>query len=95
MFLESYGATTYDMPSLAELATPARGEAEAAATATGRRVVSAFVESPTFGGLSWLAHSSLMTGFEVREPGNYALLLTQQRETLASLFEASGIVRSQ
>ncbi len=90
MFLESYGAVTYDMPSLAALATPARAATEAAAAATGRRVVSAFVESPTFGGLSWLAHSSLLSGFEVREPGNYSLLLTQQRETLASRFEASG-----
>ena len=29
-----------------------------------------YVESPTFGGSSWLAHLSLMSGVEVRDPGN-------------------------
>jgi hypothetical protein len=89
-FLESYGATSYDRPEIAAVVAPQRAALESAATATGRRVVSAFVTSPTFGGGSWLAHSSLMSQVEVRDPGNYELLLTQKRETLPAVFAAAG-----
>jgi len=57
---------------------------------TGRHVVSAFVDSPTFGGGSWLAHASFMSGLEVRDTGDYMLLLTQQRDTLPKLFKVAG-----
>ena len=90
MFLESYGAVTYDSREISSIVAPARAELEHAAADTGRSIVSAFVESPTFGGSSWLAHATLMSGFEVREPGSYELLLTQTRETLPSLFAAAG-----
>jgi hypothetical protein len=90
MFLESYGATSYDRPEIAAVVAPQRAALESAAAATGRRVVSAFVTSPTFGGGSWLAHSSLMSEVEVRDAGNYELLLTQKRETLPAAFAAAG-----
>jgi len=67
IFLESYGAVTYDSPPIAEIVANGRRELAAAAAATGREVSSAFVESTTFGGSSWLAHLSLMSGVEVRE----------------------------
>jgi hypothetical protein len=53
-------------------------------------VVSAFFTSPTFGGASWLAHASFMSGLTVSDTGDYMLLLTQQRETLPKLFDAAG-----
>ncbi len=90
MFLESYGAITYDVPEVSAIVAPARAELAATLAATGREAASAFVESPTFGGSSWLAHSTLLSGFEVREPGTYDLLLTQKRDTLPALFAASG-----
>jgi hypothetical protein len=90
LFLESYGAAAYDTPSIAAVVAPRRVELEAAAAATGRNVVSAFVESPTFGGASWLAHATLMSGVTVRDTGSYNLLLTQRRETLPTLFSAAG-----
>jgi hypothetical protein len=90
MFLESYGAVTYEMPEVERRVAPARREFAAAATATGRHVVSAFVTSPTFGGGSWLAHSTFMSGIEVRDPDTYALLLTQRRATVPKLFKERG-----
>jgi hypothetical protein len=90
MFLESYGAVTYEMPEVERRVAPARREFAAAATATGRNVVSAFVTSPTFGGGSWLAHSTFMSGIEVRDPDTYALLLTQRRATVPKLFKERG-----
>jgi hypothetical protein len=90
MFLESYGAVTYDMPKIERIVSPVRREFAAAAATRGRTVLSAFVTSPTFGGGSWLAHSTFMSGIEVREPDAYALLLTQRRATLPKLFRQHG-----
>jgi len=90
LFLESYGAVTYDSPEIAPIVARGRRELAAAAAATGRDVSSAFFESPTFGGLSWLAHSTLLSGLDVRDAGTYDLLLTQRRPTLPKLFASSG-----
>jgi hypothetical protein len=90
MFLESYGAVTYDEPAIARIVAPARDELAHAAAATGRHVVSAYAASPTFGGGSWLAHASFMSGVEVRDSGEYMLLLTQERETWPKRFKAAG-----
>jgi phosphoglycerol transferase MdoB-like AlkP superfamily enzyme len=90
MFLESYGAVTYDTPAIARVVAPARDELAHAAAETGQHVVSAFFTSPTFGGASWLAHASFMSGLTVSDTGDYMLLLTQQRETLPKLFDAAG-----
>jgi len=90
VFMESYGRVSYDRPELAREVAPARERLLEAARRTGRSMVSAFVTSPTFGGGSWLAHSSLMSGIEVSDPDRYALLLTQARPTLASFFKQRG-----
>jgi phosphoglycerol transferase MdoB-like AlkP superfamily enzyme len=90
MFMESYGRVTYDRAEIASVVNPARGDFEAAARDTGRQVISAFVTSPTFGGSSWFAHSSFLSGIEVKDPDRYAVLLTQDRPTLPRTFEAAG-----
>jgi hypothetical protein len=53
-------------------------------------VVSAFVESPTFGGSSWLAHISLLSGVQVQSHDANALLMSQKRSTLVTLFKERG-----
>jgi len=90
VFMESYGRVTFERADIAHEVTPAREELAAAVGRTGRFMVSAFVTSPTFGGGSWLAHSSLMSGIDVNDPDRYALLLTQKRPTLASFFGQHG-----
>ena len=83
IFIESYGAVSYDRPAFAAALTASRARLDDAIHATGRGVVSAFVESPTFGGGSWLAHLSLLSGIEVRDPDTNFLLMTENRDTLA------------
>jgi len=90
IFMESYGRVTYDRADIAREVTPAREQLAAMVNRTGRSMVSAFVTSPTFGGGSWLAHSSLMSGIDVNDPDRYGLLLTQKRPTLASFFAQHG-----
>jgi hypothetical protein len=48
------------------------------------------VESPTFGGSSWLAHLSLMSGVEVRDAASNASLMAQSRETVVTAFKRRG-----
>jgi phosphatidylglycerophosphate synthase len=90
VFMESYGAVSYDRPEFAGGLAPSRRELESAISDTRRHVVSAFVESPTFGGVSWLAHITLMSGVEVRDPHTNAVLMTQKRDTLVRAFSRSG-----
>jgi len=90
VFCESLGRVIDDRPTLSHALRPARSRLLAALAATHRNVVSAYVRSPTFGGHSVLAHLSLLSGVEVRDPGRYALLMTQHRPTLVSVFKAHG-----
>jgi hypothetical protein len=90
VFVESYGAIAYDHPAIANGLTASREALAAAIRDSNRQVVSAFVESPTFGGSSWLAHLSLLSGIEVREPETNARLMTEQRDTLVRAFGRRG-----
>ena len=90
LFIESYGAVTFDRPDFAAPLEGARRTLGDAVHSTDRRSVSAFVESPTFGGESWLAHISLMSGVEVRDPHTNAVLMTQRRETIVKAFSRHG-----
>jgi hypothetical protein len=90
VFVESYGAAAFDREPLSQALQPGLAELAETLAATGRRAVSAFVEAPTFGGASWLAHVSFFTGQSVRDSGTYNLLLTQQRETVVHRFAVGG-----
>ena len=90
LFVESYGAVTYDRPSVATVVEKGRAEFEEAVKQSGRQVVSAFVESPTFAGSSWLAHVTLMSGVETRDEDTNSVLMSQQRDTLVTTFQRHG-----
>ena len=90
IFVESYGAVSFDRPEFADRLAASRARLEADIRATGRGVVSAYVESPTFGGASWLAHVSLMSGIEARDEDTNVLLMSQKRDTLVTTFARHG-----
>ena len=90
VFVESYGAVSYDNPTFAAPLAPSRAALVADIEATQRHVVSAFVGSPTFGGSSWLAHISLLTGVEVRNEDTNVRLMAQARDTLVTTFARQG-----
>ena len=90
IFLESYGAVSWDRPALFDALTASRARLDADIRDTGRRVVSALVESTTFGGKSWLAHISLLSGVEVRDEQTSVRVMAQRRETLVSAFSHQG-----
>lgn len=90
VFVEAYGEVTYTRPEIARRLAPVRADLAAAAHGTRRGVVSALVESPTFGGSSWLAHISLLSGVEVKDPDRNARLMTERRDTLPRAFGRRG-----
>jgi hypothetical protein len=90
VFVESYGAIAYETPAISEGLAEGRADFDAAIRETGRQVVSAYVESPTFGGSSWLAHLSLLSGVEVRDQYAYTALMASQRDTLVTNFSRRG-----
>ncbi|MQA31535.1 MAG: sulfatase-like hydrolase/transferase [Luteitalea sp.] len=90
VFIEAYGAVSFDRPAFAERLVASRSRLIADIHDTGREVVSAFVESPTFGGSSWLAHLSLMSGVEVRNQDTKSRLMAESRHTLVHVFRNHG-----
>ena len=90
LFVESYGAVTYETPAIADGLVESRADLQSAVTETDREVVTAYVESPTFGGSSWLAHLSLISGVEVRDQYAYTSLMASRRETMISNFARRG-----
>ncbi|HYH87626.1 MAG TPA: hypothetical protein VEX67_00245, partial [Solirubrobacteraceae bacterium] len=65
-----------------------RGTAELGAAGFSAR--SAFLTSPTFGGLSWLAHSTLQSGIRIGTQRGYNQLVKSDRLTLTRAFRRAG-----
>lgn len=89
-FVEAYGAVTFERTDLAAALADARHELGRAADAAGREVVSAYVESPTFGASSWLAHLTLLTGLDVRDQFAYVAVMRAGRDSLPRAFARRG-----
>ena len=90
VFVESYGAVTFETPAIADGLAESRADLDAAVRETDRAVVTAYVESPTFGASSWLAHLSLISGVEVRDQYAYTSLMASSRETMITNFARRG-----
>lgn len=90
LFVESYGAVSWERPAFAEALTAPRADLEAAIRESGRGVVSTYLDSPTFGGESWLAHITLLSGTEIRDGGANLRLMAQERDTLPKAFGREG-----
>jgi hypothetical protein len=89
-FVEAYGVVTCDNPVFARALAGPREALTAAVHEAGRTVVSARVESPTFGASSWLAHLSLLTGIEVRDQYTYVSVMASSRDSLPRAFRRQG-----
>jgi hypothetical protein len=90
IFIESYGAVSWDRPEFARTLADRRARFASDIRETNRRVVSAYVGSPTFGGKSWLAHISLLSGTQVRDEDTNEALMREPRETLVKAFGRRG-----
>jgi phosphatidylglycerophosphate synthase len=90
VFVESYGRVAVQGSSFSSRirAVLDRGTAELRAAGFSSR--SGFLTSPTFGGLSWLAHSTLQAGVRVDGQRRYDQLVENDRLTLTWAFKRAG-----
>ncbi|MGD8808762.1 MAG: hypothetical protein PVG24_04105 [Gammaproteobacteria bacterium] len=89
-FLESYGEVAYSVPEIADAIRPRIVQAAERLSAKGWHMASGYFTSPTFGGASWLAHSSFLTGVPVTHNRDYQLLLSSSRPSLVGGFAKAG-----
>ncbi|MCC6914537.1 MAG: hypothetical protein IT566_12620 [Rhodospirillaceae bacterium] len=86
IFVEAYGRTAFDLDA------PVRQlrESEAALRAAGYVLRSGWLVSPTFGGASWLAHSTFVTGLSIEDHQRYNTLFVSGYKTLIHDFARAG-----
>jgi phosphatidylglycerophosphate synthase len=90
VFVESYGRVAVQDSSFSPRIRAVLGQGTAQLRAAGFSSRSAFLTSPTFGGLSWLAHSTLQSGIRVDGQRRYDALVKDDRLTLTRAFKRAG-----
>jgi hypothetical protein len=89
-FVESYGRSALQDPGLARTVTPVLDTGTRTLRTAGFEARSAFLTSPTAGGLSWHAHSTLLSGLWIDSEQRYRTLVASDRLTLDGAFERAG-----
>jgi hypothetical protein len=89
-FVESYGRVAVQGSSFSPGVDAALEEGTRRLRAAGFSARSAFLTSPTFGGISWLAHSTLQSGVWVDHQRRYDQLVESNRFTLSDAFNRGG-----
>jgi len=89
-FVESYGQVAVQGSSYSPAIDSVLHQQNGKLTSAGWSTQSAWLTSPTFGGISWLAHSTLQSGLWVNSNQRYNELLASQRFTLSDAFGKAG-----
>jgi phosphatidylglycerophosphate synthase len=89
-FVESYGVVGLEDSVVSPRVDAALADGTERLQAAGFHARSAFLTSPTFGGASWLAHSTLHSGVWVNRQWRYDQLVASDRFTLSQAFKRAG-----
>jgi phosphatidylglycerophosphate synthase len=89
-FVESYGKVAVQGSSFSPQVDAVLAGGTARLRAAGFSARSAFLTSPTYGGISWLAHSTMQSGLQVDTPKRYDQLVASNRFTLSDAFKQGG-----
>ena len=90
VFVESYGRVTVQGSSFSPKVDALLDKGTARLRAAGFSARSAFLTSSTFGGISWLAHSTLQAGVWADSQRRYNQLVSTNRFTLSDAFNRAG-----
>ena len=90
VFVESYGQVAVQGSSFSPKVDTILNAGTKGLHAAGFSSRSGWLTSPTFGGISWLAHSTLQSGVWVNSPTRYDQLVSSDRFTLSQAFERAG-----
>ena len=88
--VESYGQSAVQGSSFSPGIDSVLRQQNGMLNSAGWSTQSAWLTSPTFGGISWLAHSTLQSGLWVNSNQRYNELLASQRFTLSDAFDKAG-----
>jgi hypothetical protein len=86
-FVESYGRSAVEDPSMASEVDATLDEGTRRLKAAGFSSRSGYLTSPTAGGGSWLAHSTLLSGLWINNQQRYRALVAGDRLTLNRAFQ--------
>ncbi|GAB3933780.1 hypothetical protein GCM10027614_05530 [Micromonospora vulcania] len=89
-FVESYGRDAVQDPELAPQVNAVLDAGTQQLRAAGYGARSGFLTSPTFGGGSWLAHDTLLSGLWTDNEQRHRTLLASDRLTLNGAFRRAG-----
>ena len=89
-FVESYGQVAVQNTSFSPGVDAVLRQGNADLAAHGYSERSAFLTSSTFGGISWLAHSTLQTGLWIDSQQKYDKVTAGKRFTLSDAFAKAG-----
>jgi hypothetical protein len=90
VFVESYGRVAVEDPAISPEVNAVLSRGTHSLRAAGFSSRSAFLTSPTYAGISWLAHSTLQSGLWVDSQRRYDQLLQTDRLTLTAAFKRAG-----
>jgi phosphatidylglycerophosphate synthase len=90
VFVESYGQVAVQGTTFSPGVDAVLRQQNSMLTSAGWSTQSAWMGSPTSGGVSWLAHSTLQSGLWVNSQQRYDELLASQRFTLSDAFDKAG-----
>ncbi|MET8258237.1 sulfatase-like hydrolase/transferase [Micromonospora sp. NPDC005205] len=89
-FVESYGRDAVEDPEFAPWVGAVLDRGTSQLSATGFAAQSGFLTSPTFGGGSWLAHDTLLSGLWIDNDQRHRTLLASDRMTLNRAFQRAN-----
>jgi phosphatidylglycerophosphate synthase len=90
VFVESYGRVAVQDSTFSPQVDAVLTNGTKTLSAAGFSSRSAFLTSPTFGGVSWLAHSTLQSGLWIDNPQRYNQITASKRLTLSVAFKRAG-----
>nr|WP_234911070.1 sulfatase [Rhizobium skierniewicense] len=90
IFVESYGRSAIEDPRYSSVTAPRLSAMQKQLEAANLNVASGWVTSPTVGGLSWLAHGTLLSGLWVDSQARYDRLMISRQPSLNRLFLQAG-----
>ncbi|MGW1973911.1 sulfatase-like hydrolase/transferase, partial [Streptomyces tubercidicus] len=93
-FVESYGRSAVESPEMAPQVNAMLADGTRRLQAAGFSSRSAFLTSPTFGGGSWLAHSTFLSGLWIDNQQRYRTLTSSNRLTLTGAFKKADAWRT-
>jgi phosphatidylglycerophosphate synthase len=90
VFVEAYGQQAVQGRSFSPEVDAALSKGDKQLASAGFAARSGFLTSSTYGGISWLAHSTLQSGVWVNSQRRYNQLMTTNRFTLSDAFKQAG-----